>query len=228
VSHDDDLYERLPDLVGMHPATDDEAELREAIERSPRLKRRLANLRRVHTLLRSSDGAERPSPALAARVLSIPGLTPKSTMLSPGRRGWAAIGAVAAAACVAALLVVTSARDVGTNFEPISEPTALMTVSGKRSGITVQLGEVGDGRQVQLVASGLNGDGRSYELWFEGPSGTRNLGKFAPDKSGECSMLFDAPAGEWVAAVVTHANETPEREPSRVRSSDTERLLQIV
>jgi hypothetical protein len=210
MSHEDDLYERLPDLVGMHPAREDEAELRETIERSPRLRARLESLRRMHTLLRSADRAERPSPALAARVLAIPGLAPRSATLSPSRRGWAAIGAVAAAACVAALLVVASVSDADTRFEPIGEPTALQSAGGEPTAITVQLGAAGDGEQpVRLVASGLSSDGPAYELWLKGPSGTRKIGEFAPDKYGDCSLLFVAPSDEWAAAMITHADESP-------------------
>jgi anti-sigma-K factor RskA len=156
------------------------------------------------------DSAEEPSPALAARVLSIPGLAPRSALPSPSRGGWAAIGAVAAAASVAALLVVTSVGDAPATFEPAGEPTALVATSGERTSITVQLGEAGDGnQQVRLVATGLSSDGRAYELWLEGPSGARKVGEFAPDKNGECSLLFPAPSDEWTAAIVTHADQSP-------------------
>jgi anti-sigma-K factor RskA len=121
-----------------------------------------------------------------------------------------AIGAVAAAAGVAALLVVTSVRDTPATFEPAGEPTALIATSGEQTTITVQLGEAADGnQQVRLVATGLSSDGRVYELWLEGPSGARKVGEFAPDKNGECSLLFPAPPDEWAAATVTHANQSP-------------------
>jgi hypothetical protein len=209
VSCDDELYERLPDLLGMRSVGPDEADLLEAIDRSPRLGERLAALRRVHALLRAGDRAERPGPALEARILSIPGLTPRSTRPSPGRRGWAAIVAVAAAACVVALLVVSSVRDASASFAPIGQPVALVDGSGGRSGITVQLGEVGGDMRVQLVASGLRSDGRSYALWLEGPSGAVKVEDFAPDKNGDCSLMLPAVRGDWRAALITHSGETP-------------------
>ena len=208
---EDEIRERLADLVGVHAAGEDEAELREALAGSPPLQQRLAALRRVHARLIGASAAESPRPALSARVLSIPGLNPRPAPQRPGRRAWLAIGTgAAAAACVAAVLVFTWARDGEPGFQPMAPPATLVGSAGDPMRITIELGRASEGeQQVRLVAHGLQeGDG-AYELWLEGPGGARNVARFAPDEKGECHLMFRTDAGVWTAAYVTRADGSP-------------------
>ena len=212
---DESAYERLAELVEIRDAGPDEAELRAAVESSPRLRRRLERLRRVHRLLRDGDEAPRPSAALEARVLSIPGLVETPRASAPGARGWAAVGAIAAAACIAALLVITSVGGSDEGFRPLTEPVHLTTPADAGMSATVELGEPGEGRQsVRVVATGLHDDGVPYALWLIAPGaggagGAVKVGEFAPDAEGECVVMLDAAHDSWRAAVITHADQTP-------------------
>jgi hypothetical protein len=212
---DESAYERLADLVEIHDAAPDEAELRAAVEGSPRLRARLERLRRVHRLLRGGDEAPRPGAALEARVLSIPGLVETPRPAASGARGWAAVGAIAAAACIAALLVITSVGGSGEGFEPLGAPVRLTTPADAGMSATVELGKPREGRQsVRVVANGLHDDGTPYALWLIAPGaggagGAVKVGEFAPDAEGECIVMLDAAYDAWRAAVITHADQTP-------------------
>jgi len=206
---DGDCYDRLADLAGMHSASEDEAELRAEVAQSPELQQRLRALQRVHRVLSDSEEIEEPSASLQARVLSIPSLASRP-LGAPSRRGWAAIGAVAAAAAsVAALLVVTSVGGDRGEFESAAEPTALVGDAGEPFEVVVELGKRdGNDQPVRLDASGLRRGG-SYALWLVGPRGAVEIDSFAPDPAGECHVTLIAPPNAWKAAVITKAGEAP-------------------
>lgn len=211
---DRDVYARLADLVGLRGADDNEAELRAALRRSPRLRERLDDLNRVHTLLSDGDAPPRPSDELRERVLAIPALEGGRPTRRVGRfRLLPVAAALIGLALVSGVLVV---RERAGDPATLGAPVALVASSGSGMEATIQLGEPREGRQdVRLTARGLRDDGHPYALWLIGADGGATaagailVGEFAPDGKGECVVVLSAASGDWRAAVVTQAGETP-------------------
>lgn len=206
----DEAYERLPSLVGLRPAEEDDADLRAHVEGCAVCRARLDALRRVDEALRSGPRAAEPSDALRDRVLSVPHVHPQQRP-APSRRvrRIAAGGLGAAAAAIVALtLVVASPWDQG-GGGPSEDFDSVQTaaISEPRQGVeaTLEFGKTeGAVQPVRLTVSGLGSNGR-YELWLTSGGGEVAVGTFKPGKDGACTVMMDVPQGDWSQARITHA-----------------------
>ena len=184
--------ERLPELLGLHPASSDESALRAHVATCAECRGLLANLSGVDQALRGV-GAEQPSRELDERVLTIP-VGPVAVQGTRLRRiGWI----TSAVAVVAGLTVaLSSARTV--------------TLTGATSGVRAQLQlgrPEGANQPLRLVAHGLSPVGaRYYVLWLAGPEGRVSAATFRPDADGDCVVVGVAPRDlSWDHADITGA-----------------------
>jgi hypothetical protein len=203
----EEAYERLPSLVGLRAADVDDRELRAHVDGCETCQRRLRTLREVDGALRSGPSRSEPSERLEERVLAVPRVHPQEDR---GRqRRWLVGGLGAAAAVIAALaLVATSPWSGSSNDGPGAfDSVQTAAIAEPRRGVEamVEFGEaMGPVQPVRLTVSGLGGDGR-YELWLAGGGGEVAVGTFKPGKDGACTVMMDAPAGEWSAVRIRHA-----------------------
>ncbi len=204
----DEAYERLASLVELRPADEDDAELRAHVEGCEVCRRRLDVLRAVDGALRSGLHANDPPEGLEERVLAVPRVHPQDAGGSRWRRR-AIGGALGVAAAIAVLtLLVTAPWSSGGDTQPSGfDPVETAAIAEPRDGVeaTIEFGEtMGPVQPVRLTVSGLGGDG-DYELWLAGGGGEVSVGTFRPGKDGACTVLMDAPAGDWSAVRIRHA-----------------------
>ncbi len=141
------------------------AEVEAHVAASPELAERLAEQQRAVALFRSAaEEVEAPS-ALRARIDA---QRPQRRTRAP--RGLALVGAVTAAALVAAVgLVVLGSGTSAQRFHAALGPTGL--VPGARGA--AKLTKTTSGWRIELDATGLPrlDDGRFYEAWLRNPAG---------------------------------------------------------
>ncbi len=198
--------ERLPELLGLHPASSDESALRAHVATCVECRGLLANLSGVDQALRGV-GAEQPSRELDERVLTIPvGLVAvQGTHLR--RIGWI----TSAVAVVAGLTVALSLSFRRGDAPPPGFSAArTVTLTGATSGVRAQLQlgrPEGANQPLRLVAHGLSPVGaRYYVLWLAGPEGRVSAATFRPDADGDCVVVGVAPLDlSWDHADITGA-----------------------
>lgn len=205
----DEAYERLASLVGLRAADTEDEALRAHVDGCEACQERLKVLREVDGALRSGPSRSEPPARLEERVLAVPRVHPQETG-KRWRRGWLVGGLGASAAVIAALaLVVTSPWSGGGSSDPMGfDSIQTAAIAEPRDGVEakIEFGEtMGPVQPVRLTVSGLGGDGR-YEFWLAGGGGEVAVGTFRPGKDGACTVLMDAPAGEWSAARIRHAD----------------------
>jgi len=227
VRHDEALS-RLPELLGVHPAGPDEAELRVHLEECRACGQRLEALRRVNTTLRTTGAAAPPPARLERRVLDIPGReSPDPTRRRRGAR--VAIGGLAAVLVALAAVLVALAVALGVVLagdDPVVGFTAVRTVPLATTVTTdveaaVELGAPhGEQVPVRVLAAGLaHGSGTYYGLWVTGPSGAVSGGSFQPDGQGRCAVLMQVPAGEWTTVAITAGDRPPSARTTVARAA---------
>lgn len=204
----EEAYDRLASLVGLRAADADGEALRAHVEGCEVCQERIRVLREVDGALRAGPSPSEPPARLEERVLAVPRVHPQEVG-KRWSRGWLAGGLGATAAVVAALaLVVTSPWSGGGSSDPTGfDSIQTAAITEPRGGVEamIEFGEMmGPVQPVRLTVSGLGGDGR-YELWLAGGGGEVAVGTFRPGKDGACTVLMDAPAGEWSAARIRHA-----------------------
>ncbi len=207
----EDAYPRLPDLLAMRLADQDDGALRAHLARCPECQRRMGDLRRVAAALRRGEVAP-VSEELTRRVEAIPSRYPQDAP-TPRRRVRGAI-AGAAALAVAALATVAVAFSLATgggssaSFEPF-EPVHQVALSNAAEPVEarLELGEPeGSNRPLRLTVDGLPAHEERYELWLKGPSGSVSVGTFLSDEHGSCIVLLSAPDDNWTAASIMTAD----------------------
>jgi hypothetical protein len=207
VTHEE-AFSRLPDLLWMRVADEDDAVLRRHVEGCAECRERLSELRRVHAAL-AGAGRSDPPPGLAERVRDIPARYAQDA--APARRSRRALGAVAGVAAAAlAAGVVALALTGGGETAPAGpfQVVDQVAVTDPRSPVTgrIEMGEPSAGmRTIRLAVNGLDATGGRYELWLSSASGEVSAGTFRPDKSGACTVMLSAPDGEWTAATIVKA-----------------------
>ena len=201
--------ERLPELLGLHPASSDESALREHVATCVECRGLLANLSGVDQALRGV-GAEQHSRELDERVLTIP-VGPVAVQVRRLRRiGWI----TSAVAVVASLTVALSLSFTRGDAPPPGFSAArTVTLTGATSGVRAQLQlgrPEGANQPLRLVAHGLSPVGaRYYVLWLAGPEGRVSAATFRPDADGDCVVVGVAPRDlSWDHADITGAGNS--------------------
>ena len=202
----EDAHERLPELLGLHPATADEPELRAHVAACADCQAILAAMGGIEHALRS-HATDTPSPALAQRVLAIPD-SGRSDVARGARRRWlAGAAAVIVVALVVALSVVLTKGQTPSGFSAAHT----IALTGADAGIhaRLELGvPEGPNQPLRLVAQGLPPAGAAYyTLWHTGPGGRVSAGTFRPDADGDCVIIGVVPRDlTWNSASITGAN----------------------
>ena len=217
----EEALSRLPELLGVHRAGPEEAELRDHVATCRACRERLDALRRVEETLRTA-GAPAPPPArLERRVLGTPGRERPEP--APRRRGAraaiAGLAAVLAAVAVTLGVVLSGGDDPGGFAAVRTVPLAISVARDVEAA--VELGAARGGRiPVRVVATGLaHGPGTYYGLWLTGPSGAVSGGSFQPDGEGRCVVLMQVPAGEWKGVAITVGDRPPTARTTVARSA---------
>lgn len=220
MTHEDALA-RLPELVGLHAAASDDAELAAHLAVCSRCRARLDALRAIDADLRRITTPRAPSARLDSRILAIPGAAG-----APERAHGANRRIVAAAACV--LLLVAAAAGVlstraGGDASPFEAARVVQLVAAHPDEISARI-EIGpaDGSRmtVRIIAAGLpHGGDRYYGLWLTGANGAVSGGSFRPDGEGECVVTMDLPSGQWTAVDVTEGDRPPSAQSTMASAS---------
>ena len=207
----EDAYRRLPDLLAMRLADQDDAALRAHLAQCPECQRRMGQLRRVAAALARGEAAP-ASDDLTRRVEAIPSRYPQDAQSSRRRVRGAIAGAAALAVAAAATVAVAFALATGGGASAPSEPfepvrqVALSNSPGPVEA-RLELGEPeGSNRPLRLTVGGLPAHGGRYELWLKGPSGSVSVGTFLSDEHGSCIVLLSAPDDNWTAASIMTAD----------------------
>lgn len=204
-----EAIDRLPELVGVRPATRVEGELQAHVDRCPRCAARLEALRRVEAALRDAPALEPPPPRLERRILAIP--EAGAPRARPRSRRALAAAVCAAAALAFAVGVFVGGEDAPTGRPFSAERTVVLRADRPTVSATVEIGR-GEGARlpVRLVATGLpDGGDRFYGLWLSGRAGSVSGGSFRPDGKGRCVVVMQLPPGDWTAVAVTTWNRPP-------------------
>ncbi|MCB9010339.1 MAG: hypothetical protein H6531_00730 [Actinobacteria bacterium] len=211
----DEMYERLPALLGPHTPDADELEVRSHVETCERCRRRLASLERVVGMLADARDDEplEPGDELRARVLAIPDAHPPRGAY---RRRWFAPGtAVAAAAAVIAALVLVWPGGSTHSTHPDFVAAKTMRLEPERQssvrGTIALAAPSGSTQMVRLDVSGLPVDGSAtFDLWMMSDAGAIHVGSFGPEDDGSCVVEMMALANEPMdAMVITRAGAGP-------------------
>lgn len=209
----DDAYPRLPDLLAMRLADQDDAELRAHLAQCEACRRRMEQLRRVAAALGRGE-IEPVSEQLARRVEAIPERYPQEVR-SPRRVRGAVLGVAALALVAVATVAVAFSLATGgggsapgEQFAPV-EQVALSNTEGPVEA-RLEMGELeGSNRPLRLTVGGLPVEDGRFELWLKGPTGSISVGTFRPDQHGSCVVVLSAPDGEWTVASITTADGHP-------------------
>ncbi len=198
--------ERLPELLGLHPAFTDETALRAHVATCAECLGLLATLGEVDRGLRGV-GAVELSRELDERVLAIPTIPVVDDHARRRRAGWVG-SAVAVVAGLAVALSLSLTR--GDSTVPGFSAARIVTLTGAISGVRaeLQIGRPeGPNQPLRLVAHGLSPVGaRYYVLWLAGPEGRVSAATFRPDADGDCVVVGVAPRDlSWDRVSITGA-----------------------
>lgn len=204
----EDARERLPELLGLHPATRDEPELRAHVAGCADCQGLLAAMSGIDDALRSM-AADAPSPALARRVIAIPA-GDRGEGTRGTRRGWLAGAAVLVVGLAVALSLVLTRGQTPSGFSAAHT----IALRGAPAGMSARLelgASEGPNQPLRLVAQGLPpAEATYYTLWLSGPDGRVSAGTFRPDADGECVVIGVVPRDTtWNSASITKAGALP-------------------
>ena len=205
----EEAHPRLAELVGVHDAGPDEAELREHVACCARCRDRLAAISRVDAALRAS-GPPAPLPeGLERRVLAVPEEHLQRPAPRRRRLGIAAAAGVALAAAAGLAVGLSGRGEAERPFTPDRKVTLSRVGSPVRAVIEMEASSP-SGR-IRLTVRGLKDVGvRAYRLWLRGEAGEVALGPFRPGYGGRCVVVLEAPPGEWTHAAITTVGGSPE------------------
>jgi hypothetical protein len=212
-----DALSRLPDLLGMHPASPDEVALRAHVADCADCQSRLATLERLQAEL-GRFANEDPSTDLDARILAIPTLDTEErsapTALPPRRIARRRIWIPAAAATLVAVLVMAftfTRGDPGQTF--VAEHTVAMTSEMPRVSAEIAMGRAdGSNQPVRLKARGLSTtDAGFYTLWvIDDQHHAMSAATFRPEDDGTCIVMGVVPRNiTWKQAAITMGDTPP-------------------
>jgi anti-sigma factor RsiW len=208
----EDAASRLPELVGLREAVEDDAELNGHVARCARCRRRLRGLRKIDSDLSSLDPPTPPSPRLERRILAIPAAGAPEVR-RPARRRLAVVAACAVVLLIGGLIGALATRDQPAGEAGFVAERTVRLVAPGRPVIRAQV-EIGapQGSRIpmRVVATGLpHGAGRYYGLWLTGADGAVSGGAFRPDGAGRCVVMLQVPAGVWTGVDITAGDRPP-------------------
>lgn len=219
----DDAIQRLPDLLGVHPAFPEEGALRAHVAECSACQERLATLQTIDAELRSFRDLE-PSEDLDARIAAITQMPTDdegtASVDSPSgpvgrqrpQRQWLQAVAASALALMIAVIALLAARPGGSEaFVAMNEMT--MTASDPRVHATIAMGSPTDSNQpIRLEASGLSStDAAYYTLWvMDDADHHMSAATFRPEGDGSCVVMGMVPrSAAWTKAAITPEDSPP-------------------
>ncbi len=208
----EDAFARLPELVGLRAATQEDPGLDAHVAACARCQERLGHLRAVDSGLRALDPAPSVPARLERRVLAIP-----AGVAAEGRPGGRSRRLVAAAAAAAglALIAAVALGIVLTRGDPAPSgdfrAERVVRLGGPGAAAEIEIGRAeGNVLPIRLIATGLpHGGGRYYGVWLTGPAGAVSGGSFMPDGEGRCVVMLRVPPGDWSAVDITSGDRPP-------------------
>ncbi len=186
----EDAVVRLPELVGLRAATDEDPELDAHVATCARCQERLSRLRQVDSGLRALDEPPPVSARLERRVLAIPAGGGETARGRSGRRRHVALAAAAIALAAVIALAVVLARDGSAPAgEFRAERVVRLGVPRAAAAAEIEIGHAeGNVVPMRLIATGLpHGGGRYYGVWLTGPGGRCRAAPSCPTARGAAS-----------------------------------------